>query len=924
MPTLSSFVEAGRFGRLYTGGKVHAHGSFVICPCGVDVHAIDVTTGKVVFEVSADADEFTSFAVRADGRQLVTAGRSRQLRSWSLVLDAASDATCTFNHVWKAHKMPVMDLTYDPTGTLVASASSDSSAMVFDVDRAACTHVFRGHNGPLHLVAFHPDPKKLKLLTAGADNLIKVWDLNTRACVGSLSSHVGLPTSLAFSPDGTTLLSAGRDQLVNLWRWRDLSLSSSITVLEPLESVAVVEAEAAQLHFVTAGENGLLRRWDAKSGKCLRRQLPASSASAAGGAAKEDTRPGLTHLLSFGPGTLLAITTDHNLVLHDASTLQPTRCLAGNNDEITDLKCIAPPAGAIAASPAVGASAAAKVAVATNSEQVKLFETSGMSCQLLFGHSDVVLSLDVSADGLWLASASKDCTARIWRTSDGACVGSCEGHVEAVGAVAFARRSPWILTGSKDKTTKLWDTSGLSVHPASRAKPGSKAAAAAAAAASGAVAAEGAAAEKRKARARSTVLGHAKEVNALAVAPNDKFVASASQDRTIKVWAVRDGALEEAGVLKGHKRAVWCVAFSPVDRACASGSGDMTLKVWSMVDFSCLRTLEGHTSSVLRVHWVSEGLQLLTSGSDGLVKLWSAKASECVCTLDGHEDKVWALDVARPEGASSSAEHADAEADGDDSGSGTALLEVWSGSADSVLVRWRDSSEEVQAEKDSARELQMQQEQDLAIALHAHEYENALKLALRLRQPRALRGVLEKLLPMEDGEAHLREAVARMETDELAHCMQCARDWNTTAAHSLTAQKLLHALLRAIPRATLLAAPPLKELLEALIPYTERHFERIDRLQQGSHFVSYTLAAMRMLEPPASDSDGIVPTSDGGDDDGGARAVRHPANGLSGQDLASRDESVPGGDADGAEASAAVAPPVAKRARRSTRARTGS
>ena len=94
------------------------------------------------------------------------------------------------------------------------------------------------------------------------------------------------------------------------------------------------------------------------------------------------------------------------------------------------------------------------------------------------------------------------------------------------------------------------------------------------------------------------------------------------------------------GVLNGHKRAVWCVAFSPVDKCCASGSGDMLIKVWSMTDYTCLRTFEGHVSSVLRVHFVASGNQVLSSGSDGLVKLWHAKTGECNTTLDAHEDKV--------------------------------------------------------------------------------------------------------------------------------------------------------------------------------------------------------------------------------------------------------------------------------------------
>ena len=99
------------------------------------------------------------------------------------------------------------------------------------------------------------------------------------------------------------------------------------------------------------------------------------------------------------------------------------------------------------------------------------------------------------------------------------------------------------------------------------------------------------------------------------------MAVSGGQDRLVKVWTIapEGGGLTEAAALKGHKRAVWSVAFSPVDKVVASGSGDMTLKVWSVSSFTCLRTLEGHTSSVLKLHFVSRGTQLVSAGSDGLV-----------------------------------------------------------------------------------------------------------------------------------------------------------------------------------------------------------------------------------------------------------------------------------------------------------------
>ena len=49
--------------------------------------------------------------------------------------------------------------------------------------------------------------------------------------------------------------------------------------------------------------------------------------------------------------------------------------------------------------------------------------------------------------------------------------------------------------------------------------------------------------------------------------------------------------------------------------------------------------------SVLRVSFLSHGMQLLSAGSDGLVKLWTIKSNDCIATLDAHDDRVrlWAL-----------------------------------------------------------------------------------------------------------------------------------------------------------------------------------------------------------------------------------------------------------------------------------------
>ena len=114
--------------------------------------------------------------------------------------------------------------------------------------------------------------------------------------------------------------------------------------------------------------------------------------------------------------------------------------------------------------------------------------------------------------------------------------------------------------------------------------------------------------------------GHTSYIRSAAYSPDGKFILTASDDRTARVWNAATG--QSVAELKGHTAGVRSAAYSPDGRFIITAGSDPTVWVWNAATAQRVAELKGHAGYIQSAIYSPDGKFIATASEDGTVRIY--------------------------------------------------------------------------------------------------------------------------------------------------------------------------------------------------------------------------------------------------------------------------------------------------------------
>lgn len=154
----------------------------------------------------------------------------------------------------------------------------------------------------------------------------------------------------------------------------------------------------------------------------------------------------------------------------------------------------------------------------------------------------------------------------------------------------------------------------------------------------------------------ATIAGHTDIVHTIAFSPDSATLATAGYDRVVQLWELPAKSASEPSTLakpiltlKDHSDTVYAVSFHPDGKLLASASADRTVKVWDASTGQRLYTLGEPTDWLYALQWSPDKKHLAAAGVDKSIRIWAADrdGGKLVLAAFAHQKPVWRLAYSR-------------------------------------------------------------------------------------------------------------------------------------------------------------------------------------------------------------------------------------------------------------------------------------
>lgn len=217
-------------------------------------------------------------------------------------------------------------------------------------------------------------------------------------------------------------------------------------------------------------------------------------------------------------------------------------------------------------------------------------------------HKEVILDQAFSPDSTRLATVGFDKAVEIWDVVQRKRLAAILDHSDTVLCVAFHPDGKSIASGGMDRTVKLSDGS--------------------------------------TGRGQLTINPELKGILAVAFSPDGKFVLTAGESPEIRWWelatigeSVTERGWKPMRKLPGHSAPVHDMRFSPNGELLATASADRTVRLWSARTGRNIRTLVDADDLLYSVAFSPDSSRLAASGGDGLTRVWDVASGSLLLVL---------------------------------------------------------------------------------------------------------------------------------------------------------------------------------------------------------------------------------------------------------------------------------------------------